>query len=270
MTGGANWKLMLVWHGISFIWVCFNVNKMAWLTVMAGTNAIHAGCGDSNTMDKVAAKSSIVWSVKVLFSCGALFFSALFTTGCHTPAQTAALTAGVMGTGIAMGATMPSHEVEEVYYLGVFDPNEQVPTTIYRVRVHGQSSIWNSTRFASGWVPAKFIDSLGSQVGLDPNGTDGANITAAAAGQEADLQVGRRLWMFGPEGFRVAPADYRLAIVMSADPSKFFNAMDQMLGITAAASQSDSNSPALQADLLTAYQQLLTAREKLQSVKIQP
>src|ERR1700678_724775 len=140
---------------------------------MARANAIQAQYVAKN-VDKVAAKLSVISSARMLFFFCALFLCALFTSGCHTPLETAGLSAGVLATGIATGAVSPTTEMEQVYYLGVFDPNEQVPSTIYRVRVHGQSSMWNSARFASGWVPAKLIDSLGSQVALDPNGTSAA------------------------------------------------------------------------------------------------
>ena len=43
--------------------------------------------------------------------------------------------------------------------------------------------------------------------------------------------------MFGPEGFREAPANHRLVVVMGADPSAFFEAVDQTLGVIAQATQ---------------------------------
>ena len=36
--------------------------------------------------------------------------------------------------------------------------------------------------------------------------------------------------LFGPEGFREAPKDHRLVIVMGSSPDAFFNAMDNSLG----------------------------------------
>src|SRR6266849_1933566 len=53
--------------------------------------------------------------------------------GCATPAQTAgAIAGGVVGVTIA-GGYSPGNEIEQVYYLGVFDPQEQVPATVYRL-----------------------------------------------------------------------------------------------------------------------------------------
>ena len=37
---------------------------------------------------------------------------------------------------------------------------EQVPPSVYRVRVKGQASFLSATKFASGWVPADLVDSL--------------------------------------------------------------------------------------------------------------
>src|SRR5207245_550280 len=73
----------------------------------------------------------------------------VLAAGCAHNAQTAGLIAG----GIATAAVTPTHELEQIYYLGVFDPDEQLPRSVYRLRVHGQSSPLNATRFASGWVP---------------------------------------------------------------------------------------------------------------------
>jgi hypothetical protein len=188
----------------------------------------------------------------------------LLSVGCHTPAETAGLIAG----SIVTGAVSPANEIEQVYYLGNFDPEEQLPPQVYRVRVHGQSSIISGVRFASGWAPASLIDSLGGQVSLNPNGASGPDITAPSAGQAANLDVGRRMWLFGPEGFRVAPANQRLVIVMSGDPSKFFNAIDQTLGNTAAATPTDTTST-MNGNLLAAYQDILTSRDLLQKIQMQ-
>ena len=48
-----------------------------------------------------------------------------------------------------------------------------------------------------------------------------------------DLQEGRALVQFGPEGFRTAPREHRLVIVMGASPEAFFSAIDQSLGTVA-------------------------------------
>src|SRR5262245_33562546 len=85
----------------------------------------------------------------------------LLAVGCATPVQTAGLVAGVT----VAGGRSPGQEIEQVYYLGVFDPQDQVPPSVYRVTVHGQASVLGLTKFASGWVPADIADSLNTQIG---------------------------------------------------------------------------------------------------------
>src|ERR1700722_5095094 len=74
----------------------------------------------------------------------------LIVAGCATPAGTVGLIGGVT----AILGNAPADEIEETYYLGVFDPQEQLPPAVYRVTVHGQASSMSYVRFASGWVPA--------------------------------------------------------------------------------------------------------------------
>jgi len=165
----------------------------------------------------------------------------LGATGCSTPAGNVAL--GV-GLATATGSYAPANEIEQIYYLGVFDPQEQIPPTIYRVTVHGQASFISRMKFGSGWVPARLIDSLSSSVNLDPNtpGPDALKFTSGDSNYMSDLKVGRRLMEFGPEGFREAPKDQRLVIVMGASPKAFFDAIDTTLGqfSQARAGQSDA------------------------------
>jgi hypothetical protein len=175
--------------------------------------------------------------------------AAVSLSGCATHNENIALAAvGVT----ALGARAPTHEVEVIYYLGVFDPQDQLPPTVYRIRVHGQSSFISRAKFASGWVRAELIDSLSTGGRFEGNGltVDPANSLAAAR-----LQVGRRLIMFGPEGFREAPRDHRLVVVMGSDPSGFFAAMDKSLGAVAAA-QSESQNSGLVEKLFAALTQL--------------
>jgi hypothetical protein len=162
----------------------------------------------------------------------------------------------------------PSHELEQIYYLGVFDPDEQLPRSVYRLRVHGQSSPINRTRFASGWVPAKLIDALGSQLAISPEAQVAPNIQAAPAGQEVSLDVGRRMVVFGPEGTRTVPAGYRLVIVLGADPSKFFQQVDRALGATSIQA-SQQNNLTVQTKLFDELQALTSSREKLDALKLQ-
>jgi len=199
-----------------------------------------------------------------LLSC-ALAAISLFFAGCATPEQTAAL--GVGGVVLA-GAQAPTHEVEQIYYLGVFDPEEQIPPSIYRVTVHGQSSFLNTTHFASGWVPASVIDSLSGQVSVDANANTAASVTAPDAASQASLNFGRRLVMFGPEGFREAPRNQRLVIVMGSDPSKFFDSVNQALGEMTSVSQVQNNSQ-IQQQLALAYQFVRNSQQNISEFQLE-
>jgi len=151
---------------------------------------------------------------------------ALSGTGCNSLPQNVALGAAIT---TAVGAVIPGHDIEQVYYLGSFDPQEQVPPALYRVRVRGQASIISWMRFGSGWVPAELIDSLGSSVEI--NKSDGKiQFTHEDSKSLAKLTIGRRLMQFGPEGFREVPKNHRLVLVMGSSPDKFFKAMDEALG----------------------------------------
>ena len=129
-----------------------------------------------------------------------------------------------------LGASSPSHEIQQIYYLGAFDPQGQLPPTVYRIRVHGQASFISFTKFASGWVPAPFIDSLTADVSFKGAKSTSVQVDQGASETLAKLTTGRRLMLFGPEGFREAPKDHRLVVVMGSDPSEFFEAIDESLG----------------------------------------
>jgi hypothetical protein len=159
-----------------------------------------------------------------------------FLPGCATREQNIAL--GVLGATV-LGAQAPSSEIEVIYYLGVFDPQDQVPATVYRVRVHGQASFISQAKFASGWVRAELIDSLSTGGRFENGGltVDQSNTLGART-----LQTGRRLMMFGPEGFREAPKDHRLVVVMGSNPAAFFQAMDESVGVINDAQAARQNS----------------------------
>lgn len=162
---------------------------------------------------------------------------ALNTAACNSLPQNIALGAAIT---TAVGAVIPGHDIEQVYYLGSFDPQEQVPPALYRVRVRGQASIISWMRFGSGWVPAELIDSLGSSVEI--NKADGKiEFTKAGSDQLSKLKIGRRLMQFGPEGFREVPKEHRLVIVMGSNPEKFFAAMDEALGAESQAKVDQDN-----------------------------
>ncbi len=156
-----------------------------------------------------------------------LVAAALATQGCDT---TEKIVAGIVGVTV-VGASSPSTDIQQVYYIGVFDPQEQLPPQMYRIRLHGQSSFISSTTFQSGWVPAALIDSLSTRIGTGKDGT--TTLDKGAAETLSQITAGRRLVMFGPEGFREAPKDHRLVVVMGSSPEQFFSAIDQTLGAVA-------------------------------------
>lgn len=167
--------------------------------------------------------NTILGKIGCFTGIGTSLFVLLAATGCATPVQTAGL--AIAGTTL-VGAQMPTDELEQIYYLGVFDPLEQLPPSIYRVTVRGQASFLNQSKFASGWVPAPLIDSLSARVNDSAYGETRFAQPDGVKDQTVDLKAGRRLMMFGPEGFREAPKDHRLVIVMGADPSAYFEAID--------------------------------------------
>jgi hypothetical protein len=151
---------------------------------------------------------------------------AILTTG--SSCSTAEIIGTTVGSTIGFGRT-PSNDLEQVYYLGVFDPQEQIPTTIYRVIVKGQASAISRMDFGSGWVPAEMVDSLNTSIGFDPK-TGISKIKSGDSKNNSSINNGRRLMLFGPEGFREAPANHRLVIVMGSSPEKYFAAIDSALG----------------------------------------
>ena len=150
---------------------------------------------------------------------------AMLLQGCASTEQSVALGAAV---ATLVGAQSPTHEIQQTYYFGVFDPQDQLPPQMYRIRVHGQASFISSMKFASGWVPAQLVDSLNTTIRFDKNGR--AGVSQADASQLSGLGEGRRLLLFGPQGFREAPRDHRLVIVMGSSPEGFFSAIDKTVG----------------------------------------
>ncbi len=160
----------------------------------------------------------------------ALATSALLT-GCGEPALTAGVVAGATVGTIVLGTT-PGPELKQVFYLGSFDPQGQLPPEVYRITVRGQASLVSSTTFASGWVPASVADALGAQTSISSRSGDVTirGPAGVAVLGDNELGAGRRLVLFGPDGFRVAPRNHRLVIVMGADADDYFNAIDDALG----------------------------------------
>ncbi|MBI5368133.1 MAG: hypothetical protein HZA54_13940 [Planctomycetes bacterium] len=195
-----------------------------------------------------------------------VLIAAVLATGA-SGCSTEALVGGVAGTTV-LGARAPTNEIEQIYYLGVLDPQQQLPETIYRVTVHGQASFISGTTFASGWVPAQVIDSLNGRAMIEGEGArvnrEPVDLGPGAAGnaETAIAYSGRRLVMFGPEGFREAPTNHRLVIIMGADPSKFFEAIDTALGQVSRV-QFESRDAAVSQRMFEALVQLRSERQAL-------
>jgi len=193
-------------------------------------------------------------AVASLVPLAALTLTQLFA--CSSPGD---LAAGVLTT-TAVGARTPANDLEQTYYVGVFDPLARVPPTVYRLRVRGQASAISSMRFASGWLPAAVVDGLNERVGFDDK-TGRVKIESAAKSDSVILPS-RRLMMFGPEGFREAPKDHRLAIVMSSSPEKFFELAGESLRVVTAAHIEQLDS-ATSLALLTELQRLRDEQREL-------
>jgi hypothetical protein len=191
----------------------------------------------------------------------------LSASGCSTDGFIGG-TVGVITGATLLGARSPTHEIEQIYYLGVFDPREQVPETIYRVTVRGQASFISFTKFASGWVPASVIDSLGGKVQLSAQAGADLTITRPDPQAASDLQTGRRLVLFGPEGFREAPRNHRLVIVMGTSPEGFFKAIDTALGEFAQV-QLEKDNAGLQRELFQALLALKTDQQALKDLELE-
>lgn len=187
---------------------------------------------------------------------------AMSLAGCGNLSQGERAAGSSLVVGSVIAGNIPTTDIEQVYYLGVFDPQDQLPPTIYRVRLRGQASALNATRYASGWVRADLIDSL-STVAQSKDG--GIQITRADEQTQA-FSTGRRLVMFGPEGFREAPRDHRLVIAMGSDPGKFFSAVDEALGVVAVATQGRGGLK-LEQDLFREMTELKVQRDRLDDIR---
>lgn len=188
-------------------------------------------------------------------------FVFIICSGCSTEA----VVIGTAGT-TAAGAVIPAQEVRQIYYLGVFDPKEQLPSTIYRVTIHGQASFISNKKFASGWLPAHLADSLGSNISFNKNGN--IQIIPASGDDKSELTTGRRLMLFGPEGFREAPHGHRLAVVMASSPEDFFEAVGSGLD-TLAEVQVQKLEAEAGKEVITALSEIYLERVKLESLKNQ-
>ena len=184
-----------------------------------------------------------------------------YLVGCSTTEQTIALSAA--GATFLGGAT-PTSEIEQIYYLGIYDERSQLPPEFYRIKVHGQASTLSEMTFGSGWVPAKLVDTLNpdSQARL-------SNTDIKSAGQDPcgdNFLQGRKLILYGPEGFRRVPDCYRLALVMGSNPSAFFGALDEAMGYIHKAKSEERNSQ-LTIQLLKHQSQLHLESSRLEDLE---
>ncbi len=184
--------------------------------------------------------------------------------GCATPQVTNLGLAAGVATGL--GHT-PTTNIVQTYYLGVFDPREQLPPTIYRVRIQGQASALAWTKFASGWVRADLLDSLSGSVEQDRTGLrlgeDPKNRVRLGDDKSA---LNRRLVMFGPEGFREAPKNHRLVVVMGSSPENFFGAVDRALGVVAGVTQPSLSGPDVVRELWNDTARMREERRAMQTL----
>lgn len=194
----------------------------------------------------------------LLGSCVAL----ALLSACATPWQSGLL--AVAGTGAL--AHSPTSIMNQTYYLGAFDPLEQMPPTIYRIRVQGQASALSRTSFASGWVRADLVDSLSGKIEIDRNTVQvsGSKTVPLAQVDENRTDLNRRLIMFGPEGFREAPRNHRLVVVMGSNPEAFFSSVDRALGVVAGATQSDTSGPDVTRELWADLSRMREERRAMQ------
>lgn len=171
------------------------------------------------------------------------------------------------GVSTVVGARSPSHEIEQVYYLGVFDPDDQVPPSLYRLTVRGQASFISAVQFASGWVPAHLVDSLETRIQFKEKSTE-LEFTTGDPSRQAKLTPGRRLMLFGPEGFREAPANHRLVIVMGSNADTYFESIEKVLGAVAAAKREQALSPEeRQGDVIKRLLELSEEQGRIQRLK---
>lgn len=168
----------------------------------------------------------------------------------------------LVGATTLVGGQSPTNEIEQVYYLGIFDPQEQLPPAVYRLTVRGQASAISFTRFASGWIPANLVDTLNTSIGFKEKG-GGLQIEGKEEATDKGLETGRRLVMFGPEGFREAPKDHRLVIVMGSNPEGFFNAVGEGVATIAQAEMAQVNDAARN----TMLEELLRLRREQDALK---
>lgn len=182
---------------------------------------------------------------------------------CQSPGQVAA---GIVA-GTAIGGVIPGSGLEQTYYLGIYDPRDQVPQAFYRITVRGQASMINTqTRFASGWVPAALIDGLSSDVSAKLSGGP-VEVSGSSLNVPELTDPVKRMFLLGPEGIRVSPGGHRLVIVMGSSPEKFFAAVDEALGTLSLVEVEEADRTTRDA-ITREYRRLQDEREELQALKL--
>jgi hypothetical protein len=169
---------------------------------------------------------------------------------------------------IGAAAVTPGTDLEQTYYLGSFDPRGQLPPAIYRIRLRGQASILNSTRFASSWVPAAVVDSLAGSANIKLGKDDAGSVSISAPPDNVKSSLegaGRRLMLFGPEGFRKAPEGHRLVVIMGSSPENVEQAFASALG-TVAQARFGRSAATLDRDLFGLLLELGQEREQLKAL----
>lgn len=191
-------------------------------------------------------------------------FGPMVLAGCAstTIAQEVGLSAA---GGLAYAARSPSTEIEQIYYLGSFDPRGQLKPEMYRIRVHGQASALSSVKFGSGWAPAALVDSISTNFSFGAQSADN-NVGSTGSGLGNPLAVGRAQMMFGPQGFREAPRNHRLVIVMGGSPQAFFDAVDDTLGAVAKVEELERDS-GLGQELFKALTAMINEKRRLDTFK---
>ncbi len=191
---------------------------------------------------------------------------AALASGCDTVAHR---NQAILASGVVAASLTPSFDLEQTYYLGSFDPASQLPPTLYRIRVRGQSSLLNQTKFASSWVPAEVVDALTGSASLDvKSGSITINKDSGNPGFNVN-ESGRRLMQFGPEGFRSAPKGHRLVILMGASPETVEQAFASALGTVALAANGASGS-AVDREALQALLDMGRDKARLQAILAAP
>jgi len=187
---------------------------------------------------------------------------AVALTGCGglTVMQRNQLAGLAAATGLSM---TPNADLEQTYYLGSFDPQDQVPPAVYRIRVRGQSSILSRVRFASSWVPAEIVDALTGAIEINPK--DGS-LDVKKDGSVDGIATGRGMVMFGPEGFREAPRNHRLVIVMGTSPDTVEQAFASALG-TVAKVRSGETTAALDRGIIDVLASLGNEKQRLRAIQ---